>query len=296
MSEGFLFQGAYRHSSDIPHIVTGGQSVSRPEFWQTVIDSEAAKLPAGGGKLLHVETGGGYGAFDGLIDHEKSRGLIPVRIPVIRGDMFRDLGAFREEKEAVRTAITDEMRRRFSEDYPVDHPEAVNQVLRAFYSHEINTHIAKEIVKAALKQHKSCAYESAGLYEDIVERARLAKERGMKTVLVAGDKDHTEELTRADIQSANMVQSYKKFAGRFETELAEVFDEVRLYANDEKTPRLIAEKREGGQLEVLDKRRYAEFAAKQFLDPATYERGAISMDAVHQVWQERENRSRNRGS
>lgn len=269
MTEVFKLHGKYPASSDIPYITIPNEgSIERSAFWQRTIAAEVAKLSDTQGldAPVYIATGGGYGANDTLIEVLKGQGKIVSSIPSIQGEPFRTLPAFEAEKPEIRWQIAQHLGK--EEDDP-----AVEAVLRSFYSDEVNTKLAKEVVKAAIRQRKPVIHESASIYPDTVERAELAKEHGIKTILIAGDRDHVAaiEAKQGETNKFNTAVSYKRFAARFEEELVPLFDEIQLYKTDTDPPTLIAQKLGANEaLEILDQELYAAFINRQHIDPNRY--------------------------
>lgn len=289
MADVFKLDGQYKSSSEIPTITIGGKEVSRADFWKQQIDAKVAELPATpeGTQATYIATGGGYGSNQALVDYERSQGKIGTDVVSMKGDLFRNLQVFDAEKEKVR----DQIRQHLGAEALEKNPNAVEQTLSAFYSDEVNTKIAKEVVKAAFPANKSVIYESASLYPDTVERAVAAGMGGLKTVLVAGDKDLDTAIEglKAKIEPANTATSYKKFSARFEGELVPLFDEVRLYNADGETPVLIAEKKGKGQkLEILDQGLYDKFLAKKDIDPEQYKSPTADSNVINEDHKKRE--------
>jgi hypothetical protein len=295
----FTFKDA-PHSSELPtiiipemNVVVAGKrpvrqpptEISRQVFWNTVIQSACAMVPDASGTPVYIATGGGYGSFETLIEWEKEAGHIDRIIPSIGGNMFRSLPAILIEMDQVRGEIAKQLNLQ-------NDPVEVERILSAFYSDEVNTCIAKEVVLSLFKQGKSCIHESASLYPDTITRARAAHEQGMKTVLVAGDRDIESALRarNATVEPANTVRSYQVFAERFERELVPLFHEIRLYNTDDPAaPKLIAQKRSADQeLIIVDRSLYERFLANGQLDPDSYKsRMAEAANVIHKDWNER---------
>jgi hypothetical protein len=288
MFEPFKFNGQYTNSSAIPTITVDGKEIPRVEFWKQQIDKKVAEITANAatGEPVYIATGGGYGSYNALVAYEKSKGAIGADIPSIKGDLFRNLPEFEAEKDEVRKQI----RAHLGEEKLKANPNAVEQTLSAFYSDEVNTRIGKEVVKAATRAHQSSIYESASIYNDTVERAKLAEDNGVKAVLVAGDRDMASAIAELKhIEPANTATSYKKFADRFKNELVPLFDEVRLYNTDGKEPMLIAQKKgKGEELEILKPELYAKFLAKAVIDPKKFESPTAGDSVILEEHKERD--------
>jgi hypothetical protein len=289
MPEVFTLDGKYTKSSDIPTIAVEGKEIARVDFWKQKIETATQALPAGksGEQPSYIATGGGYASNSELVAYEKSSGAIASDIVSIKGDLFRDLPEFAAEKELVRAQIAAFL----GEEKLKENPNAVEQTLSAFYSDEVNTKIAKEAVKASFPAHKSVIYESASIYPDTVERAIAAGQNGLKTVLIAGDKDLDTAIAalKDKVEPANIATSYQKFSARFESELVPLFDEVRLYNIDGAEPKLIAQKTGKGQpLEILDKELYQKFLDKRSIDPQTRKSATADTNIINDEHQKKE--------
>lgn len=283
MAIPFQYQGC-EWSSHLPAITVGETAVPRAQMHSYIIRQAVEDIPDSPGPAAYVATGGGYGSTASLIAFEKAQGHIAATVPPISGSMFRNDSVFEAEKMAVKEHI----RQYLGEEAIANNPQAVEQILSAFYSDEVNTKIAKEVVKAAFAAKKSVIHESASIYADTVERARLAKAQGLKTVLIAGDKDVKSAIAALpQVEPANTATSYQKFSARFENELVPLFDEIRLYNTDKPAPFLIAEKTGPGQpLHIIDPQLYAAFIAKKSIDPSSYQSataGTNTLLAEHQT-------------
>jgi hypothetical protein len=287
-----------KFSSDFPTITIAGKSregteMPRKQFWAKTIQGEIAKIPTSE-TPVYIATGGGYGSFDTLIDHLKSTGEIDSAIPSIKGDMYRELSPIKAEAEGIKKARKSVL----SDEKLHANPDGVEQAVTGFYSDEVNTKIAKEVVKGAIRAKKSSIHESASIYDDTIERAKLAKEHGLKTVLIAGDKNlDTAIETLKHIEPANTARSYQKFSERFGKELVNLFDEIQLYNTDQSPPVLIAQKKGVGQeLEVLNEELYGQFTAKRHLKPDLYASPTVKENPIHLDWQGKEGKGKEPGT
>jgi len=277
MTEPFKYWGR-EWSSQLAAIKIGrGVKVPRDDWRASVIRDEIAKLPEPSESPVYIATGGGYGSNNGLIDFEKHRGNIAPAIPSIRGMDFRDHKHLEAEKPVIRDAIT-----KYLGENAASNPHALEQTLFTFYSDEVNTKLAKEVVKAAIEGKRSVIYESPAISQDTISRAQLAKENGVKTVLVAGDMALEAAIPlKKEMEPYSVAACFKMFATRFESELAPLFDEIRLYDTDQNPPQLIAEKKSEGQpLDILNPERYAEFLAKKDIDPEQYKSSTATVNSV----------------
>lgn len=294
----FKYNGQYANSSEIPTIKIGDQEISRADFRKGIIDKAIAELPAvpEGKQPVYVATGGGYGSFDKLIEFERGKGTVgpETEIKSLKGALFRNLPEFEAEKKDVRAQIQGYLTSKGVEPTT----EAVEQVLSAFYSDEVNTKIAKEVVKASFEAKKSAIYESASIYPDTIERAEAAKKQGIKTALIAGDKDFRKAIEdlKERIEPGNTAISYQKFSARFEKELVPLFDEIRLYNTDQEPPKLIAEKKGSDQkLEILDQALFARFLANGVIDPEQYKSKAADANVINVEHKERDAKAKEAG-
>jgi hypothetical protein len=261
----FQYKGQYSHSSHIPSITHEQKEITRADFHAHVVQATVDTLPAVEGDPVYIATGGGYGSNDPLIAYLKSAGKIDTAIPSIKGADFRNHPSFDAEKADVLSEI--------QAGIQSSRPEAAEQIRSAFYSDEVNTKLAKEVVKAAIAQGKSVIHESASIYPDTIERAQLAKAHGVKTILIAGDREHTGAIAalKSTIEPKNTATSYKQFSKRFDEELVPLFDEIQLYNTDQNPPLLIAQKKGAGKdLEIYNAELYAQFKARAKLDPDKY--------------------------
>lgn len=284
MTEVFKYKignDAYKWSSRIPTITIDGKEVMRHEFWEQQIQDMLGTLPTPkeGETPVYIATGGGYGSYNELIDFEKKKGLIPNHLVSLKGGIFYDLPIFDEEKKLAR----EQAAKHIGEEGIQRNPQAIAQTVSSFYADETNTRMAKGAVNAAFPRQQSVIHESASIYPDTIERAQLAQQYGITTVLVAGDKDvrtAVEEM-KGRVEPFNTATSYQKFAARFETELMPLFDEIRLYNTDGQEPKLIAQKKSKEEkLEILNQQLYAQFINKKYITPETFKSATVDTNVI----------------
>lgn len=289
----FVFDGQYKKSSEIPtikvndalrklaeevgmsEVVEGKTEIPRQQMWDMFIQQELNGLPKPkeGEPLIYVATGGGYGANEMLLAAEQESGRLPANLVAIEGHKFRNHPVFAEEYARVREQI----REQTPEEVLKANPNHVEQILSSFYSDEVNTQITKEAVKAAFGQH-SVAHKSSSIYDDTGERAELAQQKHMTTVLIAGNRSR-ETMSNGQEKVAEYLvkRSYHEFTQRLTGEkpyppdeekmqdgkkMQELFDQIRLYDTTGETPILIAEKTgPGRELEIKNPMLYAQFVA-----------------------------------
>jgi hypothetical protein len=267
-------------SSQQPYINVGQVRLARNDVHTAIVNERLANVSPTENPV-YIATGGGYGANDHLIEMLKKNGDINKNIPSIKGADFRNHPFITEENETVRQSIRQFLNPEAPET--VD-PKAVEQILSSYFSDECNTKIAKEVVKGFFKKGASVIHESASIYPDTIERVNLAREKGLKTVLIAGTRDVEKAIEEKSesIEKFNTAKSYQAFAARFESELVGRFDEIKLYNTDGPEPILIAEKTGPDQsLQIIDQELYAAFKKQAEINPLDYGQPKSAVGAEH---------------